>query len=160
MVALCERGELLAGAIYLPEREQLLCAERGLGAFVDGERLLSAERLASEIPRLRGTADARYLPEADRAELERRTAGHELVPGVTCAAHEYTEIALGRKDYVVYFRLMPWDHAPGALIVREAGGVVRHPSGRDYQLSDRAELTLLAPNEARWQRAERELFAF
>jgi fructose-1,6-bisphosphatase/inositol monophosphatase family enzyme len=77
---------------------------------------------------------------------------------VTCAAHEYTQVALGLKDYTHYYRLLPWDHAPGALLVREAGGVVRHPDGRDYDVADRAESTLAAPDEPTWQRARRDLF--
>lgn len=160
MAALVERGELLASAIYLPERDQVFCAERGQGAYLDGERIVAsaAARDASASGALRGTPYARFMPAAARAELEARSVTHTLIPGVTCAAHEYAELALARKDYVVYFRLLPWDHAPGALIVREAGGVVRHPSGRDYAVLDEAELTLAAPSEELWQRAKRELF--
>jgi len=75
-----------------------------------------------------------------------------------CAAHEYAEVAQGRKDYAVYFRLLPWDHAPGALIVREAGGVVRHPDGTEYDVFDGVQPTLVAPTEAIWHRACEELF--
>ena len=67
-------------------------------------------------------------------------------------------LCLGLKDYVLYYRLLPWDHAPGALIVREAGGVVRHPDGRDYDLFDKSESTLLSPDEGTWRRTRAELF--
>ena len=84
--------------------------------------------------------------------------GSQRSPGVICAAHEYTQVALGLKDYVHYYRLLPWDHAPGALIVREVGGVVRHPDGRDYSVSDRRESTLLSPDEPTWLRTREALF--
>jgi fructose-1,6-bisphosphatase/inositol monophosphatase family enzyme len=75
-----------------------------------------------------------------------------------CAAAEFSAIAVGAKDYVVYYRLLPWDHAPGALIVREAGGVVRHPDGRDYAVTDQRELTVVAASPETWTRATTELF--
>ena len=92
------------------------------------------------------------------ASKRRRAAQHTQQPDVTCAAHEYTELASGRKDYAHYYRLMPWDHAPGALLLREAGGVVRHPDGREYDVLDLRESTLASPDEPTWQRAHRDLF--
>lgn len=155
MVALVERGELLASGIYLPLLDQLFLAQRGGGAYHDGERI-PPRSPSTEV--LSGTAYVRYMPDEPARELTRRAAQHHHVPGVICAAHEYTQIALGLKDYVHYYRLLPWDHAPGALIVREAGGVARHPDGRDYALFDQQQPTLLSPDEPTWQRARRELF--
>lgn len=155
MVALVERGELIASAIYLPLLGHMYLAERGLGTFCDGVRIAPREP-ARDV--LAGTVYVRYMPEAAGAAVAARAASHRQLPDVTCAAHEYTELASGRKDYVHYFRLLPWDHAPGALIVREAGGVVRHPDGREYHLFDQRESTLVTPDEATWQRARLELF--
>jgi fructose-1,6-bisphosphatase/inositol monophosphatase family enzyme len=39
---------------------------------------------------------------------------------------ECTELVDGRNDFAVYHRLCPWDHAPGALLLAEAGGRVQH----------------------------------
>ena len=108
---------------------------------------------------LSGTLYVRYMPEELGAPLTARVAHHQQVPGVVCAAHEYTQVAAGQKDYVHYYRLLPWDHAPGALLVREAGGVARHPDGRDYDVFDQRESTILSPDEPTWQRARDALFA-
>jgi fructose-1,6-bisphosphatase/inositol monophosphatase family enzyme len=155
MVVLVERGQLLVSGIYLPEGDRLFLAERGLGTFYNGERI--APRAPSSGV-LAGTAYVRYAPEDFAKELTRRAASHHQVPGVICAAHEYTQVASGQKDYVHYYRLLPWDHAPGALLVREAGGVVRHPDGRDYDIFDDRQPTLLSPDEPTWERARLELF--
>jgi fructose-1,6-bisphosphatase/inositol monophosphatase family enzyme len=155
MVALVERGALVAAGIYFTEGQRMFLAERGLGAFFNGERI--APRQPSQGV-LAGTVYVRYMPDEEAAPLTARAAPHRAVPGVICAAHEYTEVALGRKDYVHYYRLLPWDHAPGALIVREAGGVVRHPDGREYDIFDKREHTLLSPDLATWQRARADLF--
>jgi len=155
MAVLAERGTLLAAGIYLPESDRVFLAERGLGAYVDGVRITPR---APATGVLAGTAYSRFMPEELVAPLMARAAAHRQLPSVICAAHEYTQIALGLKDYTHYYRLLPWDHAPGALIVREAGGVVRHPDGRDYDLFDKSESTLLSPDEGTWQRARAELF--
>ena len=155
MVVLVERGTLLAAAVYLPESDRIFLAERGLGTYLDGVRI--APR-APATGVLAGSAYSRYMPEDLAAPLMARAAAHQQIPTVICAAHEYTQIASGLKDYTHYYRLLPWDHAPGALIVREAGGVVRHPDGRDYHVLDKLESTLLSPDEGTWQRARAELF--
>jgi fructose-1,6-bisphosphatase/inositol monophosphatase family enzyme len=155
MVVLVDRGTLLASCIYVAEGDRLFLAERGRGAFLNGKRI------PPRLPRndvLSGTLHLHYMPKEQATPLGERAAGHTAIPRVTCAAHEYTQVALGLKDYTHYYRLLPWDHAPGALLVREAGGVVRHPDGRDYNVADRAESTLAAPDEPTWQRARQDLF--
>jgi fructose-1,6-bisphosphatase/inositol monophosphatase family enzyme len=155
MVALVERGTLLAAGIYFTEGDRMFLAERGLGAYHQGERIPLRTPTTGV---LAGSTEVRHMPEAQAAPLLARAAAHRSIAHVNCAAHEYTQIALGLKDYVHYYRLLPWDHAPGALIVREAGGLVRHPDGGDYDIFDQAESTLLAPDEATWQRTRAELF--
>jgi fructose-1,6-bisphosphatase/inositol monophosphatase family enzyme len=155
MVVLVERGTLLVSGIYMTEVDRMVLAERGAGAFFNGERI--APR-APSTGVLAGTLYVRYMPEDEAQTLTPRAKDHQQVPGVICAAHEYTQVALGLKDYVHYYRLLPWDHAPGALIVREAGGVARHPDGRDYDVFDKRESTLLSPDEATWERARTDLF--
>ena len=155
MVVLVEQGALLAASIYFTDGDRMFLAERGLGAFFNGERI--RPRVAPSGV-LAGSLYVRYMPDELAKPLSARAVGHRPVPGVICAAHEYTEIALGHKDYTHYYRLLPWDHAPGALIVREAGGVVRHPDGRDYDVFDQRESLLLSPDEPTWQRARADLF--
>ena len=155
MVVLVERGTLIASGIYLPETDQIFVAERGLGAYLNGVRI---EPRSPTTGVLAGTAEVRFMPEDAAARVIARAAAHRQIPGVICAAHEYTQITSGLKDYTLYYRLLPWDHAPGALLVREAGGVVRHPDGRDYDLFDKRESTLLSPDEGTWQRARADLF--
>ena len=155
MVALVERKTVLAGAIFMPLTGDLITAERGKGAFHNGSALVAPPQ-ASEP--LRGTLNTRFLAPEIAAALEQNANSVERVPSVLCAAHQYTELALGRTDFALYYRLPPWDHAPGALILRELGGVMRHPSGREYEITDEPEPTLLATSEARYERALGILF--
>ena len=154
MVALVERGEILLAGIHLSLTDELLIAERGLGAFANGERLVGNQHQGP----LRGTINDKFMPAELGEAMMSRTLHHVREPSVLCAASEYTMLARGAKHYSLYYRLMPWDHAPGALILREVGGVSRHPSGKDYTVDDRRELTLAASSEAVWEEAQRDFF--
>jgi fructose-1,6-bisphosphatase/inositol monophosphatase family enzyme len=156
MVALVERGTILAAATHLSLVDKLFLAERNQGAFLNGQRLTTTDDVGA---RPRGTLFSKFMPPAMAAQLhERQAAAHEKVEAPLCAAHEYGCLCRDRKDYSVYFRLMPWDHAPGALILREAGGVSRHPDGREYQITARREPLLAARSEPMWQRVRADLF--
>ena len=155
MVALVERGVPLASAIYLVEEDVMVLAERGLGAFVNGVRVHAEERNPDV---LAGTVFDRLVAPEIAGPVVARARQHRQVPDRMCAAHEYAEFAQDRKDYAVYFRMNSWDHVPGALIVREAGGAVRHPDGRDYEPRDDEGPILIAPTVTLWERARRELF--
>jgi len=56
-----------------------------------------------------------------------------LGPGRVCAGVDYPLTAEGEQDFVLFWRTLPWDHAPGALLVTEAGGVVAHTDGASYR---------------------------
>jgi fructose-1,6-bisphosphatase/inositol monophosphatase family enzyme len=160
MVALAEKGTLQAAAIHLPLTDALFLAERGQGAFRNGERLASNVASASQAPGAppKGTLFSKFMPPELSVELARRHAKHVVDAAPVCAANEYTNLAQGLKDYSVYFRLMPWDHAPGVLILREAGGVARHPDGREYEVHARREPLLVARSPEMWSRVRADLF--
>lgn len=45
---------------------------------------------------------------------------------------DYPNIAIGRADFVVYKHVMPWDHAPGTLLLSEVGGRAIRRDGTKY----------------------------
>jgi fructose-1,6-bisphosphatase/inositol monophosphatase family enzyme len=47
---------------------------------------------------------------------------------------------------------------PGALFVREAGGVVRHLDGDEYRPANSERGLLVAPNEDIWRTVHHTLF--
>lgn len=54
-------------------------------------------------------------------------------PGRHAAGIEYPDIAEGALDFILYWRTLPWDHAPGSLLVAEAGGVSARLDGSPYR---------------------------
>lgn len=67
-----------------------------------------------------------------------------------CAAYEYLALLEGTSHFSIYHRVMPWDHAPGAFLVEQAGGVAKRIDGRRYLPTDPVKGTpLLVASDAR-----------
>jgi myo-inositol-1(or 4)-monophosphatase len=130
-VGLVEDGELQAGAVYDPFRDELFFAERGRGAFLDGEviRVREHRHLASASV----ATDNCYDPAGTRRNLELCLRIHPspwiLIRG--SAVLGMCEVARGRTDLYFHTALQPWDNAAAFLIVREAGGRVAAFDGAD-----------------------------
>jgi len=166
MVALVQRGELLLSGIYLPIEQDLYLAQRGAGATRNGQPLTARPSsfaaltgaVDHTVPELTGTVYKRLMPDTVRASLNERPENVVFAESPQCAASEYTAIARGERDFALYYRLHPWDHAPGVLILQEAGGVAEHPAGGAYSPLSAEPLLLIAPDRERWERARRALF--
>jgi fructose-1,6-bisphosphatase/inositol monophosphatase family enzyme len=76
------------------------------------------------------------------------------------AGHEYLRLVTGETHFSLYTKLMPWDHAAGVLLHREAGGHAGYLEGGAYEPAaiNRSGL-LLAPDPDSWQRLHAALMA-
>lgn len=138
MVALVEHGEAVAGWICLPEHGLIFAAQRGAGAYLNGRRL----RGPHPVGPLRGGIATFYLgPDvADRVTEAVRGLGSAAETNARLwSGAEYSRLARGEHDFAVYARTWPWDHGPGAVILRETGGVSRWLDGTDYRPDGRGE---------------------
>jgi fructose-1,6-bisphosphatase/inositol monophosphatase family enzyme len=156
MVALLNDGEREAGWMFDPVTARMCHAARDQGAFINGERITARES-GSALP-IAAIATG-FLPEERRADIERRADGKlSIVPIPRCAAEQYPRIALGTNDIALFERSLPWDHAPGALFVEEAGGVIRRNDGSEYRVGDGRTGLLGAASPRLWDEAARILF--
>jgi myo-inositol-1(or 4)-monophosphatase len=124
-------GEIVAGVVYEPTRDEMYWAEKGAGAYLNDRRLrVSARRqlgdalIGTGMP-LRGRDD-QPLYVATLAAMLSATSG---VRRFGAAALDLAYVASGRLDGFWEFGLKPWDIAAGMLLVREAGGYVGDLSG-------------------------------
>jgi fructose-1,6-bisphosphatase/inositol monophosphatase family enzyme len=53
-------------------------------------------------------------------------------PTARCAGHEYPLVASGARHFILYWRTLVWDHAPGVLLLTEAGGSATYLDGAPY----------------------------
>lgn len=146
MVALLDEGTTVASWILDPMTNALAVAERGSGAFIDGRRL-TVLQAAPALGALRGIVSSAFCPPDRVAVVERLSASvAEVVPTARCAGHEYPLVATQQRDFALYWRTLAWDHAPGALLLTEAGGSVTYLDGAPYVPASSRTGLLLAIN--------------
>jgi len=160
MVSLLEGGETVRAWIYLPVGDALAVSERGGGAFwhdASGCVRLDAGAASAEPAEQKASFYVRFMPDEWKSGIEACAAGVGATTSLLCSAWDYTNVARGQHDFITYHRMLPWDHAPGSLILREAGGVVRDiETGMDYAPRTLKGPHLVARDEESWQRtAER-----
>ncbi len=150
MVALVENGVTTASWIWQPIHGRMFTAVRSGGAHCDGRRM---PRAGDPGPResWRGLLRTHAMPKALRAAsdagLER--AGLRHTP-VTAAGVTYPRAATGELAYALYWRTLPWDHAPGALLAEEAGLTVARLDGTPYRPWDGRSGLLTAADRPVW----------
>lgn len=148
MVSLVVDGVAQLGLMLNPVTGVLHHAELGAGAFRDGTRLHAIPD-ALPLTELRGAILNRLLPPDLKADLaERAKSLKENLPGFGCAGVEYPAIVENDQHFALFWRSLPWDHAPGTLFVREAGGVAKRLNGEEYRPEDRSKGLIIACNEA------------
>jgi len=155
MVALVAAGEAVASWMWRPVERIAYVAERGAGAYRDGERqhvsvLADVPALAdlSGVVDVPGAVLSRFLTADQRAKLaEIAPSFGGIGSGSKCSGVDYPLIVDGFQRFVRYERLSPWDHAPGTLYLEEAGGCVRRWDGSAYA-PGRPGIGLLAASDA------------
>ncbi|MEH3107687.1 MAG: inositol monophosphatase [Sphingomonas fennica] len=151
MIALADAGEVRGGWILDPVTDRLCHATRGGGAFVDGERI--AARATGRRPPIGALAN-QWLSAPQRARLDPVIDGRFTLADVPrCAGEQYPRVGLGENDVALYWRALPWDHAPGALWLNEAGGRLARLDGRPYLIAQDEPGLLAAATPALWDEA-------
>jgi myo-inositol-1(or 4)-monophosphatase len=151
-VAYARQGRVDIGVIVDPYRAEVFFAARGHGAYRAGlEQTLAWTSNPSEpLPGQRITASttrtleesvvATGFPTRLPARRQSTVAGMRIAERVKnlralgSAALHLAYVACGRLDAFWEYDLNAWDLAAGALLVEEAGGVVRDISGGGYHL--------------------------
>ncbi|MGB6973393.1 MAG: inositol monophosphatase family protein [Terracidiphilus sp.] len=136
-----EDGEMVAGVIYDPMRDELFCAERGRGAELNGKPMrvsrtgtLDESLLATGFPSRKRHANPNihFYQEFTLRSHGVRRAGS--------AALDLAYVAAGRLEAFWEFNLNPWDTAAGFLLVEEAGGCMTDFAGGPFKLDSREVL--------------------
>ncbi len=160
MASVVSKGETVAGIIYDPMGDDWVMAEKGGGAWLrrpDGEaqRLRVAEPVA--LDQMVGMASTGYLPPEKRAEILGNLAKVRFLTNYRCAAHEYRTFAGGHVHYLMYNKLMPWDHLAGTLICQEAGAYAARFDGSSYLPHHVTGGLLITPDKESWEIFRREI---
>lgn len=161
MAAATVRGEIVLGAIHDPVCGDTALALRGEGAWLQGDAAVKADlRVAAAVPvsKMDAIAGTNFLPEPLRTTVSRNLSRLAMNSWLRCAAHEYRMAAAGHCHVLCYNKLMPWDHAAGWLLHREAGGYSAHFDGSAYLPSHLSGGLICAPDEESWVQVRDALF--
>jgi myo-inositol-1(or 4)-monophosphatase len=132
-IALEHKGNIVAGVVFDPAKDEMFFAEKGAGAWMNDKRLRVSGR-----SRMIESIFATGLPFGGRADLPATLKDlGRLLPATAgvrrfgAAALDLAYVAAGRYDGFWERRLNAWDMAAGIVIVREAGGLVEplNPAG-------------------------------
>ncbi|MET0377294.1 MAG: inositol monophosphatase family protein [Rhizorhabdus sp.] len=156
MIGLSIDGEREAGWILDPVTGRVFHGMRGSGCFVDGEKV-GVRRTTGKLPK---AAIATYfMPEDRQADVRRRAEGRiEIVDIPRCAGEQYPRLILGQNDIALFERTQVWDHAPGALMLEEAGGKIARHDGAPYRLAVPGTGAIAANSPEMWDLAKSVLF--
>ncbi len=153
MAAVLSRGEVVCGIILDPMVDDWAMAIRGEGAWIqqpDGRTQPLRVAAPAPLSELTGNVSWRYLPQDLRRVVPSNFWKVVMAPDFRCAAHTYRLIASGRLHFAFSSSVMPWDHAAGWLIHREAGGYTAHFDGSPYRPVNRSGGLISAPDQQTW----------
>ena len=129
-IALECKKEIISGLIYDPIKDEMFYAEKNKGAYLNNQRLrVSNKNLIDECLFSSNHEGVKF------SDLNMRYTG--------CAALDLAYVASGRLDGFFHNKINIWDVAAGALLVKEAGGIVNdlikfNPNNIDIRASSGA----------------------
>jgi fructose-1,6-bisphosphatase/inositol monophosphatase family enzyme len=130
-------GEVVRGWIWQPQHEAAYVAERGAGAYLNGERLT-----------MTAAGEAPYRT-ARRAWVGRELPGLGVLELTwACCGVDYPHLIAGDARALVYNHSKPWDHLPGSLLVQESGGWIGGNDGRPFDPQGSGGGLVSAPDRA------------
>ena len=129
-------GEIVCGIVYNPIFEELFFAQKGKGAYLNGERL-----------KVSATGEMKQALLVTGFPYDLNTSNHNNIDHFVAflyhaqairrdgsAALNLCYLAAGRFDGYWELKLNPWDTAAGALVLTEAGGLVTDFKGEPFDI--------------------------
>jgi myo-inositol-1(or 4)-monophosphatase len=145
-VGIYENGIGMIGLIYDVVHDEMYCAMKGKGAFINDK----------PIPVLKETNVNKAIIgiNASWAVENKRIDFRKIVPLIQdargtrsygSAALELVYVATGRIDAYISMRLAPWDFAAGVIIVEELGGVSSNILGEKLNILEKSSVFVAKP---------------
>ena len=132
-IGLLHKGKPTQAVVYDPNRNELFTASKGVGAYLNDRRIRT-----SRVDKLEDALVGTGFPFREVGHLDdylrmfkNVTKGTSGIRRPGAAALDLAWVACGRIDAFWEIGLSPWDMAAGALLVREAGGLIGDLDGND-----------------------------
>jgi myo-inositol-1(or 4)-monophosphatase len=150
-IALEHKGQIVAGVVYDPTKDEMFFAEKGAGAWMNESRIRASVR-----NRIDESLYATGIPFATRGELPATLKDlANLMPACAgvrrfgAASLDLAYVAAGRYDGFWERSLQVWDMAAGIVIAKEAGAIVEGiaPNSNPLDTND-----ILVANEPQFEK--------
>ena len=144
-IALMQDCKPVLGMIYNPYADELFCAIRGNGAYLNGQPIHVTDNAFDNALIAFGTS-----PYYDHLAAATAFCFHHFLTSsgdlrrVGSATLDCCDVACGRADVFFELLLSPWDFAAGALLIEEAGGIFTMPYNQEMDFGKPA--CILAAN--------------
>jgi len=153
-------GEMVAGVIYDPLRNEMFTAERGKGAFLNGRAIhVSKTKTLQESLTATGFPSQKRHISPNVHFYQQITLRSHGIRRAGSAGLDLAYVACGRLDGFWEFNLNPWDTSAGVLLVEEAGGTVTHFDGGKFTLDSREVFATNGLIHAEMQALFEDMFA-
>jgi len=123
-IALEWHGDIIAGLVYDPLKDETFVAEKGAGSFLNDRRLRVSKRNALDRSMIGTGIPVLDWPGREKGFAQQLDRVADKVAGVR-------RLGTASLDLAEY-GLKPWDIAAGLIIVAEAGGLVSHLEGEQH----------------------------
>ena len=154
LAAVTVRGETVAGLIYDPVCRDWRKGLRGEGAWAEAANGATRDvrvAKAAALTEMTGVSSWYLMPEPMRSHAAANLAKVRASFGYRCAAYEYRLVIDGLVHFALFYKMMPWDHAAGALIHKEAGGYAAAYDGAPYSPTRHDGGLICAPDRDSWR---------
>ena len=137
MIALTFGTKIIQSWIYKPITEEFMYSAYNQGTFLDNKKIKINK--FSSISNSIGSVSSKYWQKDIENKIKKLKNFFNNVSSYGSIGCEYFDIALGKRDFALLSKLSPWDHLPGILIVREAGGNDSHFDNMPYIFNQKYE---------------------
>ena len=145
MVALSFLDQILQSWIYTPMTEEFMYAKIDKGTYLNNKKIFIKDiKLLSESI---GSISSKYWKNDLVKKIKLLKNHFKKINSYGSIGCEYFDIVLGKRDFALLSKLSPWDHLPGVLIVREAGGHDSHFDNLPYQFNQISENLIVSSSK-------------
>ena len=138
-IGLEKSGEMIAGIIFDPIKNEMFYAEKGRGAYLNNSRIRVSSRniITDSIALTGGPSFAEENKQSFHDEYMAMCSYFHQVRKLGSAALDLAYVAAGRAEMFWHKNLKYWDIAAGIIIVKEAGGTITDFKGKTFDLKNK-----------------------
>ncbi len=140
-LAYVEYGKVVMGAVLNPYLNEVFFAQKGKGAYLNGQRIfVSKNNLANSLVAFGTSPYYPNLCNKTTEVLQKLMPDIEDIRRTGSAALDLCYVACGRNDLFFELNLFPWDFAAAAIIIEEAGGIITNHKKESPALNRRTPI--------------------